>query len=313
LVPFLDKRDFVVDIPEFQKNQDKYKSLELPAWLARLEQPWLIIPMRHHSELIGFIVLNKPRIWRNIDREDNDLLKTICKQAASYLVLLEANETLSQAEKFAVFNRLSAYVVHDLKNMIAQLGLVVKNAEKHKGNPEFLDDAIMTISNATAKMTRLLDQLKKGRFDSRDSSILDLGMVLDEIKKEYSGYTPTPEFHYEGNEIKIRAAKDRFHSVIGHLIRNAQEATPDSGYVKISLSSAGKNARIEIIDNGVGMDREFIQQRLFQPFDTTKGNAGMGVGVYESKEFITSIGGKLDVVSSPGEGTVFSITVPRIE
>ena len=55
------------------------------------------------------------------------------------------------------------------------------------------------------------------------------------------------------------------------------------------------------------MEKQFIQERLFRPFETTKGNAGMGIGVYESREFVHSLGGHLEVKSEPGKGTLFTI------
>jgi signal transduction histidine kinase len=67
---------------------------------------------------------------------------------------------------------------------------------------------------------------------------------------------------------------------------------------------------IQIEDNGIGMDADFIRNRLFQPFETTKGNAGMGVGVYESREFIRSLGGEIEVSSEVNKGTIFTVRIP---
>jgi chemotaxis protein histidine kinase CheA len=61
------------------------------------------------------------------------------------------------------------------------------------------------------------------------------------------------------------------------------------------------------------MDKRFIRERLFQPFNTTKGNAGMGVGVYESREFVYALGGEINVVSEPGAGTAFTIKLPLVK
>jgi signal transduction histidine kinase len=69
-------------------------------------------------------------------------------------------------------------------------------------------------------------------------------------------------------------------------------------------------AEIEIEDNGIGMTDDFIRNRLFQPFETTKGNAGMGIGVYESREFIRNLGGDIEVVSVYNKGTTFTLKIP---
>jgi signal transduction histidine kinase len=94
-----------------------------------------------------------------------------------------------------------------------------------------------------------------------------------------------------------------------HLVQNAQEATPDSGKVEIILKIDDQHIIIEIIDTGCGMDKQFIRERLFKPFDTTKGNAGMGIGVFESREYVRSLGGSLNVESEHGNGTVFRISL----
>ena len=58
------------------------------------------------------------------------------------------------------------------------------------------------------------------------------------------------------------------------------------------------------------MEREFVQSRLFKPFDTTKGNAGMGIGAYEAEQYVRGLGGSIGVESTPGEGTEFSVFLP---
>ena len=97
---------------------------------------------------------------------------------------------------------------------------------------------------------------------------------------------------------------------IVHLVQNAQEATADEGYVRVRLAGDGKQAVIEIEDNGCGMEQEFIRDHLFRPFDTTKGNAGMGIGVFEARQIIIGAGGDIGVTSVPGKGTTFKIRLP---
>jgi putative PEP-CTERM system histidine kinase len=257
-------------------------------------------------------MLGHPQSPRQINWEDRDLLKTACQQAASYLVLLEANEALAEAQQFEAFNRLSAFVVHDLKNLIAQLDLVVKNSAKHKNNPEFMEDAIGTVGHAVDKMNRLLKQLRKGRFEEGGEQFFDLNDALNEVIIEQSGFSPVPVLKSEVKSAKIVADYDRFVSVLGHLVRNAQEATASDGCVTIKLKRVSDVITIEIVDNGSGMDALFIKDRLFRPFETTKGNAGMGIGVYESREFIRSLGGKIQVESHVGVGTVFTIELQNM-
>ena len=110
----------------------------------------------------------------------------------------------------------------------------------------------------------------------------------------------------------MEAEPDRLASVVEHLLQNAQEATPDDGRVQVRLArdADAACAVIEIEDSGCGMDAEFIADRLFRPFETTKGNAGMGIGVYESREFVRALGGRIEVSSTVGQGTLFRLTLP---
>ena len=103
---------------------------------------------------------------------------------------------------------------------------------------------------------------------------------------------------------------DRMEAIIGHVIQNAQDATPPDGSIRVTLSSSNEQAVLKVTDSGCGMDTQFIRDRLFRPFDSTKGLTGMGIGAYEVREFIHSIGGQVSVASTPGEGTEFKIVIP---
>ena len=161
----------------------------------------------------------------------------------------------------------------------------------------------------TSKMNRMLSQLRKGHLASGDSSRVDLNAVLESVVSAQADNLPVPEYSNadENSEMNIIANEDRLSDVIGHLVQNAQDATPDNGFVRLKLLRDNDFAVVEIQDNGCGMDAIFQRERLFRPFDTTKGNAGMGIGVYESREFIHGLGGQLDVRSVLGEGTTFTI------
>ncbi len=311
LITFLETHNWVIDLHELAVAPDRYPGLEIPQWLAADTGAWLIIPLRHHERLVGIILLGRPRAPRETNWEDRDLLKTAGQQAASYLALLDASEALTQARQFEAFNRLSAYVVHDLKNMVAQLALVVSNARRHRDNPAFMEDAIRTVDNTVGRMNRLLAQLRKGRFDSPAAAPVRLDQCLAEVVARRSGTQPVPVLHRRSaGAPRVMADAERLSSVLEHLVQNAQEATTRDGAVELILEDQGPNACIRIRDDGVGMSEDFIRTRLFRPFDTTKGNAGMGIGVYEAREFIHGLGGRMEVRSAPGEGSTFTILLP---
>ena len=307
---FLKESKWVVDLNEYKDNPGKYDYLTLPDWLARHKTAWLIIPILQQDELLGFVVMLQPKVQRKINWEDHDILKLTANQIASYLALIKANEELDQVHQFEAFNRLSAYVVHDLNNLVAQLGLVVTNAVKYKDNPAFMDDVIKTIENAVEKMGRLLAQLRKNRFHNMERSKIYINQEIALSVKNLSTSKPVPVFTDCKEKLTIDAYGDRFSSIIEHLIRNAQDATPDDGQINITLTRDDRFATIKVSDTGAGMSMGFIRSNLFKPFYTTKGNAGMGIGMYECKQFVQQLGGRLDVQSEPGKGTTISIALP---
>lgn len=310
LYDFFTHRRWIVNLDEYESDPEAYDRLTIPAWLCENERLWLIVPLFHEDALLGFVVLAKPRAPQQLNWETLDLLKTVALQAASYLALAQAAEALADARQFEGFNRLSAFVIHDLKNLIAQLSLVARNAERHRNNPEFVDDALVTVRNSVDKMTRLLAQLRSAMPATRADRI-ELSNLLRSAVEERASGEPRPQFEPACTQnCVLYADKDRLSAVVGHVIQNAQEATRGDGFVRVRLRSEDAQARIEVEDNGIGMDARFLRERLFNPFDSTKGLAGMGIGAYECREFIRSLGGRVEVRSVPGEGTCFSMIVP---
>jgi putative PEP-CTERM system histidine kinase len=310
LVQFLRHKNWIVDLDEHRKDTQRYPALRLNDWLTEIPKAWLIVPLRLDETLVGWVVVLESIVPRRLNWEDWDLLKTTGRAAAAHLALLETSEALSEARQFEAFNRLSAFVVHDLKNTVAQLELVVTNATRHRNKPGFIDDAIATIDNATGRMKRLLGQLRKMSVPSSSSVRTELNDVVAEVGQRRSTSRPVPVVKIDAGDYSAVCDRDRLSATIEHLVQNAQEATADDGEVTISLSRNAGAAQVEIADTGCGMDEQFVRERLFKPFDTTKGNAGMGIGVYEAREFVEGIGGEIRVSSSPGKGTRFTLTLP---
>ncbi|MCP5011039.1 MAG: PEP-CTERM system histidine kinase PrsK, partial [Aestuariibacter sp.] len=136
-------------------------------------------------------------------------------------------------------------------------------------------------------------------------------LISDVIAQRCQSHQPLPVMQVK-DETSVVVDQEKFANVMYHLISNAQQATPDDGQVDITvvLDAERKYQLIFIEDTGCGMDDEFIKNRLFKPFDTTKGNAGMGIGAYDAKTYMESIGGYLQVQSQPGMGTCFTLGFP---
>jgi len=309
-IQFLSAKQWVIDFCEFNNSPEMYDDVDLSGWLA-CDNIWLIIPLLQQNKVTAFVVLTQPLVMRQLNYEDHDLLKTVGMQLANALALTNVTDDLSRARQFEAYSRFSAFLVHDLKNLVAQVSMIVRNAEQHKHNPEFIDDAIDTLENVVNKIERLLAQLKKGGVKSETKTVIKLVDVLSDVVLQQAGNKPAVRIDCVVHECFVLADKEQLVAILGHLVQNAQDATQDDGEVKIRLDCDQNNVLIDVIDTGSGMEQRFIAERLFRPFDTTKGNAGMGIGVYEAREYIHSQGGDISVVSEVGVGTVFNIKLPR--
>jgi hypothetical protein len=307
---FLSRTGWVVSLPERAADPSQYPGLKLPSWLTALTAPWLIIPLVTETELIGFVVLGAPRAKIDVNWEVRDLLKTASRQAAGYLAHIRASEALLEARKFDAFNRMSAFVVHDLKNLVAQLSLMLRNAERHSDNPEFQRDMLMTVEHVVGRMNGLMLQLRTGATPVNKPRQVELEPLVRRVCAAKTG-SRSPIL-LDLSAVSGLGHEDRLEHVIGHLLQNALDATADGGEVSVRLSMNGKFASIDVADTGVGMPAEFIRERLFKPFETTK-STGMGIGVYESAQYIRSLGGDIRVESAPGTGTNIRVLLPQAD
>jgi putative PEP-CTERM system histidine kinase len=309
LVRFIERTGWVINLSEHAVEPGRYRDLSIPDWLAALPDAWLVVPLHTGLELLGFVVLTTPRAPVEVDWEVRDLLKTASRQAASYLGHVRAAEALLEARKFEAFNRMSAFVVHDLKNLVAQLSLMVRNAERHRDNPEFQRDMLSTVQNVVGRMNTLLMQLRTGTTPVDKPRPVDLRAVVTRVCEAKASarlaLEPPPVLAAVGHE-------DRLERVIGHLVQNALDATAERGRVNVRLYREDRVATIEVDDTGVGMTREFVRDRLFRPFETTK-SAGMGIGVYESVQYVASLGGNVLIDSTPDVGTRVRVRLPLAE
>lgn len=308
LPQFLMERGWVVHLDEYREVPDRYRGLSLPGWLSELAPAWLVVPLLVGRELIGFVVLSHSRTQLQANWEVYDLLRTAGSQAAGFLAQMLATEALLEARKFESFNRMSAFVVHDLKNIVAQLSLMIRNAERHRDKPEFQQDMLMTVEHSVERMRQLMLQLREGAAPAGARCGVDLNLLLVRIreKKHLAGNFLE---YAETAGVMVRGDAERLERVFGHLIQNAFDACEGGGRVWVKLERDGGRARIEVGDTGCGMAMEFVRERLSKPFQTTK-PSGMGIGAYESFQYVRELGGEIAVDSEPGRGTRISVSLP---
>jgi len=308
---FLRQEGWVIDIDEYRDSPRRYGQLALPMWLLSNPKLWLIVPLQVGDELLGFAVLARPRTPMELNWEVRDLLKTASRQAAGFLAQMSATEALLEARKFDAFNRMSAFVVHDLKNIVTQLSLMLKNAERLHDNREFQQDMLLTVESSLEKMRRLMLQLREGATPPGGAR----GVELLPIVKRLEGMARARgrALEVQGVErIATRGHEERLERVLGHVVQNALDATPTDGRVWIRVERYSGQVKVEVGDTGAGMTEEFVQSRLFKPFNTTKAS-GMGIGSYESFQYIRELGGTITVDSAVGRGTVVQVLMPLFE
>ena len=311
LIGFLIESGWVLNMEEYRHMPGRYRGLSFPDWLSSLPNAWLIVPLTTGRELIGFVLLHTARTSLDVDWEVNDLLKTAGRQAASFIAQMQTTEALLEARKFDAFNRMSAFVVHDLKNIITQLSLMVKNAERHRDNPEFQKDMLLTVEHSVERMRQLMLQLRAGATPVAGTFGVNLAAIIRSIQQAKATQLPALTLSLQEG-VMARGHEERVERVIGHVIQNALDATPEDGRIEISLDVHEGMARVQVRDTGQGMDPEFIRDRLFKPFQTTK-DAGMGIGAYESFQYVQELGGRIEVDSELNVGTRVSMSFPVFE
>ena len=283
------------------------KALSVPRWLVEEPRAWACIPLLHHQRLVGLVVLASPEYQRQLDWEDRDLLRTAGHQAASSLAEALGQEALTEAQRFEEFNRRFAFILHDIKNLVSQLSLLARNAERHADNPDFRADMVATLKSSVGKMNELLARLSpqaSGRVQRVEAQslrpILLAAVAGKRRDREVSLLGDT------GTAALVDA--NALEQAISHLLQNALDASSGEP-VTIRVDSDNGSVSIAVSDKGVGMDGDFIRNRLFQPFTSTK-PGGFGIGAFEARSLVTAMGGRISVDSRPGRGTTFTILLP---
>jgi putative PEP-CTERM system histidine kinase len=310
LVKVLVNKRWVIDSEEYAQFPDRYDSAFGAPRDGVLPTDSLVVPLDARGQLQGFLVLQRPPQIDQLNFDDHDILKTAGKQVAVFLSQTLAQEQLVETRQFEAMNKLTTFLVHDLKNVIAQQELVVANAQRFSDRPEFIKDAIVTVGSGVQRMKKVLAQLRSGVLDTKVITRANLARVLREVESQCRDRQPVPEFGQADEQLWIDMDRDQLASALLHLIRNAQDATPVDGRISVRTEYRDGEVHVLVSDTGSGMDFEFVRNRLFTPFDSTKGPEGMGIGAYQARELVRAAGGRVEVTSQPGEGSVFAVVFP---
>jgi putative PEP-CTERM system histidine kinase len=313
LLAHIEQGAFVVDFGAIRDGALAHRDdkVPVPAWLAGLATAWAAIPLSHEGRLLGIVLLAHPAISRRLDWEDFDLFRTAGIQAASYIAEARGQQALADAHRFDEFNRRFAFILHDIKNLVSQLSLVARNAERHAENPEFRADMIATLQSSVRKMNDLLARLSPaaGR-ESDPPRPVEVRSIVESVAAARRQLHPVHAFGTPGLLAMVDPAG--LEQALVHLVQNAIEASAPAEPVEIRCFESGGDVVIEVSDHGQGMEPEFVRSRLFQPFVSTK-ESGFGIGAYEARALIAAMRGRLEVESTPGEGSRFTIFLPGVQ
>lgn len=269
-------------------------------------------PLVAGGEVTGFILLGPDRTGARYIQDDNELLKAISTQAAVQIKEITLLEELTATKEMEAFSRMSSFIMHDLKNLTNSLSLISQNARNNMDNPEFQRDTIKTIDGTVSRMKSVIErlsnlpkelELKKQPTDACEfieKSLMKLVIPAEKdikLKKNLAACPP------------VLIDPEAFEMVILNLILNAYEAIQASGEISLSAFSEGGRVCLTVSDNGRGMTDEFVATSLFKPFKSTKRN-GLGIGLYQCKSIVEAHEGSIEVKSTPGAGTSFSIKLP---
>jgi putative PEP-CTERM system histidine kinase len=273
-----------------------------------------IVPLVIEGQLLGVLGLSKSNFTAPLNHEDYDYLKIIGKQVASVLQRKKLSEKLLDLKEKEAFHSFSAFVLHDLKNFISMLSLVLTNADRNFDNPEFRKDMTASIAKTVEKMKNLMEKLAafSGEPVLRPERV-DLNRMLREqvadmkrsvrarIVEEYRSVPP------------VAIDVDEIGKVVRNLVINADESILNGkGEIRIRTSARNGKIAVSVADNGKGISREFLEKDLFQLFSTTK-ESGFGIGLYQSRRIVEAHGGTIEVDSEVGKGSTFTVVLPSLE
>ncbi len=282
-------------------------------WFAGFPEAWLAVPLPAVGGLAGFVVLARARAPFRLDREVFDLLRIVGREVAVFIGERRATEALMEARQFAEAGRRFAFVAHDIKNVAAQLSLLLGNAEHHLDNPAFRTDMLATLRGSVQKISALLARLQSPPAREEARSLLTPARHLPAVVAVLRGLGSTPvTLETDGGEGSVAIDEAAFDAVIRHLIDNAIEASLPGNGVRVRLTHEPDRIIIAVIDKGRGMTDEFVHERLFRPFSSTK-NSGFGLGAFQARVLLREAGGDLTVSSALDQGTTMRITLPLVK
>jgi putative PEP-CTERM system histidine kinase len=301
---------FVAGFRDGSWIQERPAASSPAAWPFASSKAWLAVPLSHCGELVGFVLLNRASRIVTLDWEAFDLLRAAGRQAASYLAEERSTRVLRDSEILNQHSKRFAFVIHDIKNLASQLGLIVSNAKRYIEDPDFQRDMLQTVEDAVVRMNHLLSQLRADAGPGAPRLVAP-DAIVSAVAAEFVDGPVVVETRTDADNCIVAIDPDRLRSALTHLTQNAIDASRPGDFVIVSTRRGDAELIIDIADRGPGMDPAFIRDELFRPFRSTK-LGGYGIGAFQTRELIRAAGGDLEVISEKGAGTTMRILLPLV-
>lgn len=262
------------------------------------------------GQMLGLMVVGDRVNGIRFTLEDLDLLKCVGDQTASGLLNIQLSRRLMHAKELEAFQAMSSFFVHDLKNTASTLTMMLRNLPKHFEKPEFREDALRAVSASANHIQELIKRLSvlRGKLE-----IKRIPVHLNEIVLKCLADLP------QRDQVKIETAlgksdlalldPEQMGKVLVNLLLNAMEAIDHAGLIRVETCQDDGQVVFSVADSGCGMSPAFIQNSLFKPFHSTKKN-GLGIGMFQCQTIVAAHGGRIQVESQTGRGTVFRVILP---
>jgi signal transduction histidine kinase len=228
--------------------------------------------------------------------------------------LREAQARLLQSERLAAIGRMAAHVSHEVRNPLSSIGLNVEMLEEElRDGSQETRDLLAAVRKEIDRLGAVTEEyLRVARLPNPQLLPEDLGDVVrgavQLLRRELSSAQIELELELDDDLPLIALDEAQIRQVLINLLKNAREAMPNGGLVRLSAKRSPGGVALRLQDQGIGMDAG-QQERIFDLFYTTK-QRGSGLGLPLTQQIVVAHGGHIRCESAPGQGTVFTLFFP---
>jgi signal transduction histidine kinase len=279
----------------------------------------LVLPLPCRQQR-GWLLLGEKCSGRPFLSQETALLEAVCGQlavAVDNLYLIQAKVAMEREmqhrEKLAAIGQLAATVAHEIRNPITGAKCLLQQVEEElNGVPqgkEYVQLALEDLKRVEQSVSQLLTFARKEEYHFSEQDVTEL------VRATVHRFSSQPQEKgiavrlQESSPVRAAIDEEKIRRALLNLLENAADAVNGDGVIEVSTRAVGADVEIHVNDNGQGVAPE-DQERIFEPFFTRK-EKGTGLGLAIAKKIVDGHGGRITVTSTPGQGTTFTLALPR--